>query len=346
MKLDKCTSLLLATFTLALGYYLFESPIKTQHISTNSEIATKIPKTLLPQKTPKADLEITSRKTLVHNSKLNNKTLAKSLSGTDYDGALETDSKGHLKVNLDVRRRFEYFLSTYGELHWPKLVRNLRQHIRQELKEPALSEGLLILDNYLEWFQQRKTYVSDLDHSEPSYFIHAINEKMKFRRSFFTPHVAGAFFEFDDAYDRYMIKKLEIHYNQEATLSEKKQALNKLNQNPPPSLFGLIEEDNTYEIEKQVRVLQKSKASSEDIYHFRQSNYGKAAADRFVKLDEKRKLWRKRVLAYQINRREIEILDSKSDVEKNAMIAQLKKRHFSEIEILRVSSLGKIDGFR
>ena len=50
--------------------------------------------------------------------------------------------------------------------------------------------------------------------------------------------------------------------------------------------------------------------------------------------------------AYRINRQEIEILESKSDLEKDAMIAQLRKRHFNEREILRVSFLDKIDRSR
>ncbi|MDX1561004.1 MAG: lipase chaperone, partial [Marinobacter sp.] len=78
---------------------------------------------------------------------------AASLSGTEIDGALTADGNGELVINLEVRDFFDYFLSTVGEVSPETAIQQIEAMARNHLPEPASTQALALLDEYLAYKQ-------------------------------------------------------------------------------------------------------------------------------------------------------------------------------------------------
>ena len=79
--------------------------------------------------------------------------IAPSLAGTDIDGSLKARADGQLMVSLEVRDFFDYFLSTVGEVSPETAIGQIQQMAQQHLPEPAASQAIALLDQYLAYKQ-------------------------------------------------------------------------------------------------------------------------------------------------------------------------------------------------
>src|SRR5690606_35982898 len=73
-----------------------------------------------------------------------------SLRGTEVDGVFQVDQAGNLLITEDLRRIFDYFLSSIGEESVQQSIARLRAYIGSQLEEPAASQALAILNQYLQ----------------------------------------------------------------------------------------------------------------------------------------------------------------------------------------------------
>ena len=72
-----------------------------------------------------------------------------SLHGTEPDGALSVDDKGHFVPNSDALAFFDYFLTATGEMSESDLRNYIVSDIRRKLNQSAASDAERLLDRYL-----------------------------------------------------------------------------------------------------------------------------------------------------------------------------------------------------
>lgn len=143
---------------------------------------------------------------------------AGSLEGTDIDGALKTDHRGQLIVDLETRDFFDYFLNTVGEVSPEQALEQIRNMAESSLPREAAAEAMAVLDQYL-LYKQRALAVQaiPLDASrqnDPSYRLqmleNAFTELKQLRQGVFSPEVHQAFFGLEEAYGEYTLASLNV----------------------------------------------------------------------------------------------------------------------------------------
>src|SRR5690606_30234442 len=81
-------------------------------------------------------------------------SLPPSFAGTQVDGQFQLDPAGNLLIDRDIRRIFDYFLSALGSEPLETSVQRLRQHIAQQLVQPAEGQAIALLGRYLDYKRQ------------------------------------------------------------------------------------------------------------------------------------------------------------------------------------------------
>jgi len=166
---------------------------------------------------------------------------AASLSGTQIDGALTADDNGELVINLRVRDFFDYFLSTVGEVTPETAIQQIETMARNHLPEPASTQALALLDEYLAYkqasLQVLQTRLDPARTEDPGYQLTALGDALaqlkELRASTFSPDAHRAFFGLEEAYSEYTLATLAIQ--QRTDLSEQgKQALVQWHRNQLP----------------------------------------------------------------------------------------------------------------
>lgn len=274
-------------------------------------------------------------------------SLPASLAGTEVDGELEFDDRGHLKITNGVRRVFDYFLSTIGEEPLETIVARIRAYIRHKLPPMAAGEAERLLDSYiaykhgLENLQQAQVMAGD------QVDISAVRRQMQqvqaLRSQFFTAETVTAFFGDEDAYDRYTLSRLDITQNASLTAEQRARQLAALEQELPENLRESLKVINQYQnLEGLTQDWQKRGGSAAELRQIRESVVGPEAADRLETLDQDRASWNQRMTAWHAERDAILANKSLSEQDRQQQLDTLRNSRFSETERLRVESLERM----
>lgn len=168
---------------------------------------------------------------------------AKSLQGTDIDGALRADANGNLIVDLHVKDFFDYFLSTVGEVSPETAVAQMEKLARDSLPPKALNQAMTLLGQYLDYKEKalslsRQPINVPADQQTPQFQLQTLQsslDKLKqLRRETLPDDAVQAFFGLQEAYGDYTIKTLQIEQRQDLTDSEKAQMIAEARDNLPP----------------------------------------------------------------------------------------------------------------
>lgn len=270
-----------------------------------------------------------------------------SLAGTEVDGELEFDDRGHLKITNGVRRVFDYFLSTIGEESLETIVARIRAYIRHKLPPTAAAEAERLLDGYIAYkhgldsLQQAQVMAGDrVD-------IDAVRRQMQqvqaLRSQFFSAEVVAAFFGDEDAYDRYTLAKLDITQNERLTPEQRTRQLAALEQELPENLRESLKVINQYQnLESLTQDWQKRGGSAAELRQIRETVVGPEAADRLEALDQERAGWDGRMAAWFAERAAILANRNLSEQDRQRQLNELRNSRFSETERLRVESLERM----
>lgn len=168
---------------------------------------------------------------------------AKSLQGTDIDGALRADANGNLIVDLHVKDFFDYFLSTVGEVSPETAVAQMEKLARDSLPPKALNQAMTLLGQYLDYKEKALALSQQpinvpVDQQTPQFQLQTLQsslDKLKeLRRETMPSDAVQAFFGLQEAYGDYTIKTLQIEQRQDLTDSEKAQMIAEARDNLPP----------------------------------------------------------------------------------------------------------------
>ncbi|WP_230705737.1 lipase secretion chaperone [Marinobacter adhaerens] len=268
--------------------------------------------------------------------------LPASLAGTSVpDGWDRTDRLGNLIPTPHLRQLFEYFLSALGEESLQQLVARIETAL-SALEEPARSQALATLGNYLEY----KLAVSDLEQSYGEVSGLGAREMQRrmaeiqaLRRTWLDADTADAFFADDEAVDRFQIEKLRITSDDSLTDEQKAEALRQAESSLPEPLRKAREETRRFADYEQVR-----RELADDpgaLAAWRQEAFGDAAADRLARLEEEQKDWDRRWQAYASERDRL-LSSGLAEPERREALERLRASHFNETERIRAQALDSI----
>jgi lipase chaperone LimK len=291
--------------------------------------------------------------TLVYGNDVNSKpdvNLPKSLRGTQVDGGFRVDSDGNLIISIDNKRFFDYFLSTVGEESIAQITARIRGEIESKLKEPARSQALKELEQYLSY----KAALADIEKqiggqppsSSPEENLARLKQRMQAifdaRNQYLSQEVNEAFYSQDEAVDKYSLASLEVRADTSLTEDQKQEKLLALESMLPEKIREQRKETVKYEryaLEEKKMIEQH--ATPGQLYQFRAQHFGEQAAQRLAKLDQQRAEWNTRMAQYDAQKATLQKAGlSKSDYQEQ--LQALRQQNFSPIEIRRVDALDRI----
>ncbi len=269
-----------------------------------------------------------------------------SLRGTQVDGQLETDYRGHLIVTQQLRHLFDYYFTTVGEITFEEAVQRISDHLASRLQQPARGQAQALLDAYVLY----KTELVELEDSYPVISdidgLRARAEAVeRLRAVLFDPEAHAAFFAADEAYDRFTLERLAILRDEDLSELQKAELIEDLRYRLPGDMQELLTAQIHQTLSIQTAELTASGADETQIRHLRMSLVGPQATQRLEALDDQRQQWQQRVEAFTAERQAILDYRGLAEEDKQAAIEALARDTFEPAERLRLAgTLGSQQG--
>ncbi|OGB03848.1 MAG: hypothetical protein A3G29_13705 [Burkholderiales bacterium RIFCSPLOWO2_12_FULL_64_99] len=255
-------------------------------------------------------------------------TPAPSLVGTAPDGTLH-DGRGELRLSPDLIRRFDYWLTTYGEKSVEAIQADILADLRDELNASGMARAKQLLEAYL-------AYKTELARLTPlpagTQQAAALSQQLQAMRDVrarhFQPTDIAQLFGPDDAQDEETLARL--HIMQDAALSDadKQRKLAELTaQLPPEQQAHRTEPVLHLTVSEAVAEARERGASVQEVQAIRTQLVGADAAQRLAVLDAEEAAWQARVQQYLSLRQTDE-----------AAAEAYKEASFSEREKLRLGA--------
>jgi lipase chaperone LimK len=265
--------------------------------------------------------------------------LPNSLQGSMPDGEVTLGADGRVQPSLGLRRLFDYFLSSIGELDLKAIRAQLIAYVRT-------LHGPIAAHEVGAWFDRYVDYQQALAAAEPT-LAGALEERLAFarqlRRRFFDGASAEIFFGEEEAYAEYTLERMRI--GRDLTLTEAKRAerLRSLEATLSSEQRTSLRVASTALIaEEQSRQFEALHLDGAKRLEERSALFGAAAATRLADLDLDRAAWQQRLQAYVQARDRLRNHPDYADAQRTQLISQLRARRFDANEIRRIQSLEAI----
>lgn len=262
-----------------------------------------------------------------------------SLRGTEVDGRLHVDAQGNLIISEDLRRLFDYFLSTQGEEPLSASIARLEQHLAANLQQPALAQALNLLNSYL-------AYKAALAHLEQDFprqnSLQALREReqrlQQLRSQWFSREQQQALFGLEQLYQDFTLARLSLLHDNSLDADAKAAAVEQLRLQQPEELQALLNVQLHQDLRRQSQALQAQGGDSRALRALRMEMVGPQATARLEALDQRRAQWQARLQAYQAARLKIEQNQGLSLADQQVQITQLEEQHFDANERQRLQA--------
>ncbi|MBL3555886.1 MULTISPECIES: lipase secretion chaperone [Marinobacter] len=268
--------------------------------------------------------------------------LPASLEGTSVPGGwAETDSNGSLVPTPQLRQLFEYYLAALGEETLPQLVARIEQALAR-LQEPARSEAMAILGNYLDYklaVGELETSYANAGASSPEEMQQQMAEIRALRRAWMDAQTAEAFFASDEALDRFQVEQLRIRTDDSLSDDEREQALARAEGALPEPIREARRETRKFTDYHKAR--SELADDPEALSDWRKAHFGEQAARRLEQAEAEQQAWDNKWQAYSEELAEIESLGV-AGPEREAAIDALRDHYFEGAEKLRAEALDSI----
>ncbi|GAD61733.1 lipase secretion chaperone [Aquipseudomonas alcaligenes] len=266
-------------------------------------------------------------------------SLPPSFAGTAVDGQFRLDDAGNLLISMDIRRIFDYFLSAYGEERIQTSIARLQAYIRSQLDEPAESQALALLEQYLDYKRHLIQLEKDLPQMASLESMRQREQAVQnLRASIFSPEAHQAFFAQEEAYNQFTLQRLAIRHDQSLNEQQKAEAMDRLRATLPEDMQEMLVPQLQAELRQQTAALQAQGAAPEQIRQLRLQLVGAEATARLEALDQRRQQWQQRLDAYRQEKARIEANSGLSEEDRQAAIASLAEERFDERERLRLDA--------
>lgn len=251
------------------------------------------------------------------------------------------DQDGHLILSVFVRHYFDLFLLDHGKETQDVILKRLRLVLQKDLKDPALSEALDLLKDYMGYMSHVAQYAAhnnrpgDLEAAK-----YALRVKREARSLFFTPQESKAFFQFEDAREDYAFALKKVRSNDELSDEEKRKAEENLMSYYSDLVVaqsGAHEEPN--DNRSTYKNLDRKDSSRADIYAERRHLYGDETAKKLEAIDAKRQDFQDRLTTYrEAVKSETAYMQQDSQTYQDT-VKRLREVHFDGAELRRVQAL-------
>ncbi|MEO9524157.1 lipase secretion chaperone [Marinobacter alexandrii] len=329
---------LILTLLVMSGWYLL-----TPHAGTPKQTSTQ-PRSIESEHGTRPASASTAPSTLVGQAQTLSvpEQLPASLAGTSVPGGWDrVDGVGDLIPTPALRQLFEYYLSALGEESLEQLVARIEQTLLA-LQEPARTQALDTLRAYLDY----KLAISDLEAGygggtelDAERMQQRMQEIQALRRTWLDSATADAFFAHDEAIDGFQIEKLRISRDPSLTDEQRRVALAQAEDALPEPLRQARRETRRFADYEQAR--QELADDPEALQNWRRQSFGIETAQRLQALEQEQANWHQRWQAYSTQRQSL-LSAGLAGPELEQAIADLRDRHFTEVERVRAQALDSI----
>lgn len=270
-----------------------------------------------------------------------------SLRGTEVDGAFQVDQAGNLLITEDLRRIFDYFLSSIGEESVQHSVTRLRAYISSQLDEPAAGQALAILNQYLQYKHELITLERDLPQlPDLNSLRRRTSEVQALRARIFSPEVHQVFFGLEERQSDFSLQRLNVLHDSRLSDAQKAEHIDQLRDALPEELQDHVFSQMQVELRQRSQQLREQGGSPEQIRSLRQQTVGAAATQRLEALDVQRTQWQQRLADYSRARQQIDDNPGLSDEDKSSARERLAQERFSEQERQRLDAALELERIR
>ena len=263
---------------------------------------------------------------------------------TEINCQIRLDGAQRLIVNEQTRNCFEYFITQYGEKSIDQIKQDFGAYIRQNYKEPALTQILALWSRYMDYRERLGgLQAPDISQDDPQYYRAIYDSMQNLRRQFFSDYEIEGLFGAENTYHEYTLKRMEVMNDKTLNEGEKAGKLKALFDELPQDWKENLEQLNKLEdLRKLTADIKARGGSAEEIRQMRTSLAGPEAAQRLEALDTQRADWKNKVNGY-LNERDSVMKSGMSDDAKQKAVQQLRQQHFNKSEEqLRVSTFESI----
>ena len=260
--------------------------------------------------------------------------LPASLQGTVSDGGVTLDANGRLLPDLALRRLYDHFLSSIGE----RSIDEIRALLAARLDAITTPEGKR---QALEAFERYLRYLREVDGASARLSALPLRERLQamseLRRQYLGSEMAGAFFNDEEAYQRYTLDNRELADDTALTADERDARLRELTAALPDMVRQPLLEQQRVEADlADAEAIDTLASDADERHRLRTERYGEEAAARMELLDRERAAWDGRVAAYRAERARLQALDTAA---RQAALDAYLLRNFDEAEQRRIRSL-------
>ena len=283
---------------------------------------------------------------------------APSLAGTDIDGKLEADEQGYLKVSVDVKDFFDYFLGAVGERSIEEVLAMLHQQIDQRLPPEAAAQTRMVLENYIAYQQAMADMMGqpmlpqDQANMQQTYDYYAQTmdetfEQLKaLRRQYFGPQEVKAFFSLEEAYGEYALIAMKLNADKTLTPQVREAALKEAERMLPAQMIEAEAQarkqvalsDATVELFEQGRSSAEIKSILAQRYP---EQFDPKATDSVVKHLTSEAAFEQRMQSY-LEQKAALLGNGVAEVDASRTIEALQARTFDAAELPRVAAVEAI----
>ena len=254
--------------------------------------------------------------------------------GATMDGALRTDHKGQLVIDMQLRHWIDFHLSAQGELALADIILTMQEQMKA-LPEPGQSQALALLDSYLGYLAALANYDEEaarrLVSADMGDLAARFAWQQRLRREWLSPAVVDAFFAAEEKIDEYTLASHQLR--REGATPEQLAALE---QSLPEEVQQMRKESRqVINLRTSEDELKQQGASAAEIQQWRINEYGVEAAERLAKVDQKQAEWQQRLQAYQ-NYQQSAALTQLDGRDREKLLAAYQNKHFSANEQKRL----------
>ncbi|PID42679.1 MAG: hypothetical protein CSB48_08870 [Proteobacteria bacterium] len=256
---------------------------------------------------------------------------------------LSWDDKGNLIVEPKIKDLIESLLTGSRVEGKDTAIARITEYMTMTLPEPAASQALAILENYLEYKYELPDYRTLAPAPEGreetiSYYGQLLDQRKQFRREKLGDEVAHALFGDEELYDDYSLTRISVMTDPTLT-DEEKEALIIQSENtlPEAKRQQVSHKREERKLKKKIADLKSAGGNEEEIYRLRVNFYGKGAAERMRYAESSSPEWRQRVALFNQERQQIEQQTDISEEQKAELINEIKNSSFSKKEQIKMA---------
>jgi lipase chaperone LimK len=261
---------------------------------------------------------------------------ASSLAGTEIDGAVRFDADGRVLPDLDLRRRFDWYLALIGEFDATGIRALLAAHLVREHGTARAQRVLDVFDRYVGYLAAVAA-AQDIPARDAAGRLDWLADA---RARHLGAELHAAFYADEERYARHTLDRLAVARDPALDADERARRLAALAASLPDAQGRAHADAGTAalaaELDAQHALIDADAATRQAE---RTALWGADAARRLAELDQAEAAWQARIDAYLAARRAVEANAALDAAARAAAVDALRRARFSDVEQRRIASL-------